>query len=80
MIAFNDESLWKKTIAVDTESTYEDNHYYRPVKCMCNIDFDGAGYTYNDEYGPCPFCEHQLVQINGHMDDIPDTGQEKYND
>ena len=26
-------------------------------ECYCYIDFDGAGYVYLDEYGPCPHCE-----------------------
>ena len=30
-------------------------HFHHSA-CYCNED-QGAGYTYNDEYGDCAFCE-----------------------
>ena len=32
--------------------------------CVCDVDFDGAGYTYSDEYGPCPYCLNEIEEIN----------------
>lgn len=25
-------------------------------ECYCHVDFDGCGYTYQDEHGNCDFC------------------------
>lgn len=72
--------LWKKTIVQDLDSTYSDNYYYRPTRCYCNDDVDGCGYSFNDEYGDCDYCLKQLRQINGHNDDIADTGQPLFDD
>ncbi|MGD9158315.1 MAG: hypothetical protein PVG39_07920 [Desulfobacteraceae bacterium] len=35
----------------------EETTFVIAEECFCHIDFDGAGYTYNDEYGSCPRCD-----------------------
>lgn len=29
--------------------------------CYCAEDFDGAGYSYQDEYGDCYFCDTESL-------------------
>ena len=60
---------WRRTNVRDPESTYDDNYYYAPLECHCNVS-DMSGYTVQDEYGPCDHCESVIRQINGHNDDI----------
>ena len=31
--------------------------FVTPVERYCDEVFDGAGYTYSDEYGTCPPCK-----------------------
>ena len=61
--------VWKRTNRRDEDSTYSDNYYYMPTECYCDAD-QGCGYTFNDEYGPCDYCESTIRQIYGHNDDI----------
>ena len=61
---------WKRTKIRGNESVYEDNYYYMPMECFCNVDCTGCGYTTNDEYGTCDYCESVIRQINGHNDEI----------
>ena len=61
---------WKRTNIKDKKSMYKDNYYYMPMKCFCDVDCDGAGYTYMDEYGSCDRCTSLIRQINGHNDGI----------
>ena len=60
---------WKRTNIRDTTSTYEDNYYYMPVECHCNVECGGS-YTIQDEHGDCDYCCSVIRQINGHNDDI----------
>ena len=39
----------------------ETNLFVVVEECHCHIDFDGAGYTHEDEYGPCVYCESKPV-------------------
>ena len=61
---------WQRTNVRDADSTYEDNYYYVPVECHCNVDI-GAGYTVSDEHGDCDYCLSVIRQINGHNDELP---------
>ncbi len=39
--------------------------------CYCNED-QGAGYTFNDEHGPCDACLAKLAEIS-HKENNPDS-------
>ena len=60
---------WKRTNVRDMTSLCEDNYYYMPVECYCDVGL-GAGYTYSDEHGGCDYCEHFIRQIKGYNIDI----------
>ncbi len=60
--------LWRRTSLRDETSRFEDNYYYEPVECFCSALDSASGYTYEDEYGSCDWCEGALRQINGHND------------
>lgn len=60
----------KRTNRRDMESTYPDNYYYMPMECYCDVDYDGGGYTFNDEYGLCDHCDNKIRQTYGHNDSI----------
>lgn len=60
---------WKRTNIRNIQSTYDDNYYYLPVECYCDIEI-GGGYTFNDENGDCDHCEGTIRQINGYNDEL----------
>ena len=60
---------WKRTNHRDISSVYEDNYYYMPMKCFCDVEV-GGGYTHRDEWGPCDHCDSLIRQINSHNDDV----------
>lgn len=35
----------------------DNNKFIVADECYCHVDFDGAGYTFNDEYGDCSYCD-----------------------
>lgn len=55
---------WKRTNIRNIESSCDDNYYYMPIKCYCDIEV-GGGYTYSDEHGDCDHCINAIRQIKG---------------
>lgn len=55
---------WKRTNVRDIQSLHDDNYYYLPVECFCDVDV-GGGYTYSDEHGECDYCESTIRQVKG---------------
>lgn len=60
---------WKRTNIRNIKSLCDDNYYYLPVECYCDIDV-GGGYTYSDEHGDCDHCIGAIRQIRGHNTDL----------
>ena len=59
----------KRTNIRDNTSRCEDNYYYMPIECYCDVEC-GGGYTYSDEWGDCDYCHKRIRQVNGHNGDI----------
>jgi len=44
------------------DEAWEIVHNNRPNECYCGED-QGAGYTFEDEYGPCKHCEAKMNEL-----------------
>lgn len=61
--------FWVRTPIRSTDSSHSDNYFYAPDRCYCN-DEVSAGYTFNDEYGDCDFCNDWISDIEGRNEHI----------
>jgi len=68
---------WEPTGIIDPKSVKKENEYYRPLSCFCDKEYDDSGYTYQDEYGNCDFCEGLIRTIFGHNLPIKDPIERK---
>jgi hypothetical protein len=40
----------------------EETDFIFEKECYCHVDFDGCGYTYQDEHGDCDVCRDWLLE------------------